>query len=167
MMLTNVQWHPDGKALAIDDTGQNRIAFFLFTGGRAPRLKPWGNSVETGRDPFVGRFIRDGRFYLISEWGRDFAAKDLDGPIPTSPGTLGITRLADDGEHRRIGAAKVGNSHEGPAIIHDRLNDRATTARSVQWMGTRGIRHSDESADFLSLFRAIAPRRGTSLQPFS
>ena len=32
----------------------------------------WGNIVEVGIDPFVGRFTPDGRYYLTSNWGRNF-----------------------------------------------------------------------------------------------
>lgn len=119
MLLTNVQWRADGTVLAINDAGRNRIAFFRFTDGATPRLVPWGDPVTTGRDPFVGRFSADGRFYITSEWGRDFAGRDLNSRIPTTPGTLGVTRLSDDGRHARVGETRVGNSPEGIAISPD------------------------------------------------
>lgn len=116
IMLTNVQWHPNGQALAVNDTGGGRVALFRFEGGRAPRLTLWGVPVASGRDPFVGRFTPDGRFYLTSEWGRDLGATDLDHRIPRAAGKLGVIRLGGDGGHRRIGAIDTGHSPEGLAI---------------------------------------------------
>lgn len=52
---TNVQWHPSGRFLAVNVNTQNRVAFFQV--GDTPRL--WGNVVEVGKDPFVGRFTPD------------------------------------------------------------------------------------------------------------
>lgn len=132
LTLTNVQWHPDGSALAVNDNTGGRVAFFRFEAGEQPLLTAWGAPVAAGADPFVGRFTPNGRFYLTSEWGRNFAASDLDGRLPTTPGTLGVTRVDDGGTHERIGAVATDSNPEGIAVSPDgrlvaTVNMRSTT----------------------------------------
>lgn len=121
---TNVQWHPSGRYLAANVNTQNRVAFFAVT-EKADNvaLKLWGNVVETGRDPFVGRFTPDGRHYLTSNWGRDFAATSLDKRIPNAPSTMTVIRLADpadeDVRHQRLGDVATDESAEGMAVSPD------------------------------------------------
>ena len=80
---TNVDWHPSGRFLAVNINTQNRVAFFEVSEAQGrPSLHLWGNIVEVGPDPFVGRFTPDGRFYLTSDWGRNFSATTLEGRIP-------------------------------------------------------------------------------------
>ena len=80
---TNVHWHPSGRVLAVNINTQNRVAFFeVNEAGGMLALRPWGNPVDVGTDPFVGRFTPDGRHYLTSNWGRNFAATNLEGRIP-------------------------------------------------------------------------------------
>lgn len=119
---TNVQWHPSGRYLAVNINTQHRVAFFAVTGPRnALVLRPWGNIVMTGRDPFVGRFTPDGRHYLTSDWGRDFGAKNLAERLPNRSSTVTVIRLADadSAEHRVIDSAKSGISAEGVAVSPD------------------------------------------------
>lgn len=117
---TNVQWHPSGRALAVNVNTQNRVAFFRLASGG---LVPWGAPVEVGPDPFVGRFTPDGRHYLTSDWGRNFAAKDLAGRLPTVASQVSVIRLgaleADAPRHERIGSAKTDRSAEGIAVSPD------------------------------------------------
>jgi hypothetical protein len=121
-----VHWHPSGRFLAVNITSQHRIAFFEVTevDGR-PKLRPWGNIVEVGRDPFVGRFTPDGRFYITSDWGRDLQATTLEGRILRTPSGISVIRLADHGgdsasaRHARIATATTDASAEGLAISRD------------------------------------------------
>jgi hypothetical protein len=122
----NVHWHPSGRFLAVNINSQNRIAFFEVTetNGR-PKLRPWGNVVEVGRDPLVGRFTPDGRFYITSDWGRDLQATTLEGRIPRTASGISVVRLADpDGDratarHERIAGTTTDASAEGIAISPD------------------------------------------------
>ncbi|SMF10367.1 6-phosphogluconolactonase, cycloisomerase 2 family [Xaviernesmea oryzae] len=123
---TNVHWHPSGRFLAVNINSQNRIAFFEVTeADGAVMLAPWANVVETGRDPMVGRFTPDGRFYITSDWGRDLQAPTLEGRIPQTPSGISVIRLADtaaDGEtarHERVATATTDWSAEGLAISRD------------------------------------------------
>jgi 6-phosphogluconolactonase (cycloisomerase 2 family) len=121
---TNVQWHPSGRYLAANINTQDRVAFFeIAEGGTGPALKLWGDVVETGRDPFVGRFTPDGRHYLTSNWGRDFAATTLDGRIPNAASTMSVIRLADPeakaARHERLGTVDTDISAEGMAVSPD------------------------------------------------
>jgi len=133
---TNVHWHPTGRFLAVNINTQDRVAFFEFSDGESgPALQPWGNVVDVGKDPFVGRFTPDGRHYLTSNWGRDFSATTLDGRIPTTPSTMSVIRLADpeagEARHEHLMAVETGNSAEGMAVSPDgrfvaTINMRAT-----------------------------------------
>ncbi|MGH7005818.1 MAG: lactonase family protein, partial [Alphaproteobacteria bacterium] len=123
---TNVHWHPSGRFLAVNINTQNRIAFFeMVQIDGKPVLQPWGNAVEVGPDPFVGRFTPDGRFYLTSDWGRDLAAADLAGRVPDRPSAISVIRLADPAaprnaaRHERIGGAATDVAAEGLAVSPD------------------------------------------------
>lgn len=135
LTLTNVQWRPDGRALAVNDNTGGRVAFFRFEAGEQPNLSAWGAPVATGPDPFVGRFTPNGRFYLTSEWGRDFAAADLDGRLPTTPGTLGVTRLDEDGQHERVREIATDSNPEGIAISPDGRLIATVNMRSTLFPG--------------------------------
>lgn len=123
-----VDWHPSGRFLAVNVHLQNRVAFFELTptaAEGAPGVKRWGNLVETGPDPFVGRFSPDGRHYLTADWGRDFGANTLDGRLPTKPSSISVIRLAepsttgDGAVHARVGGAETDRSSEGLAVSPD------------------------------------------------
>jgi sulfur carrier protein ThiS len=123
---SNVHWHPSGRFLAVNINSQNRIAFFEVTESEGGlNLRPWGNIVEVGRDPFVGRFTPDGRFYVTSDWGRDLRATTLEGRIPRAPSGISVIRLADPGadpasaRHARVATATTDASAEGLAISRD------------------------------------------------
>ncbi|MBZ9710174.1 hypothetical protein LB543_26050 [Mesorhizobium sp. ESP7-2] len=123
---TNVHWHPSGRFLAVNINTQNRVAFFeVAQDAGTPVLRLWGNIAEVGADPFVGRFTPDGRYYLTSNWGRNFAATDLAGRIPTAPSTISVVRLAvltttgETARHETIGVTESGLNAEGIAISPD------------------------------------------------
>jgi hypothetical protein len=126
VIASNVHWHPSGRILAVNINSQNRIAFFEVTEAEGePVLRPWGNIVEVGRDPFVGRFTPDGRFYVTSDWGRDLQATTLEGRVPRAPSGISVIRLADPGadpalaRHARVATATTDASAEGLAISRD------------------------------------------------
>jgi len=118
---TNVHWHPSEEVLAVNINTQNRVAFFRL--GERPTL--WGNIVEVGRDPFVGRFTPDGAYYLTADWGRDFSATSLDGRLPTKPSSISVIRLGKAGaageadRHTVTATAPTDASSEGLAVSPD------------------------------------------------
>ncbi len=120
-----VAWHPSGKAIAVNLNTRDGIAFFRVAAGRdgAPTLHAWGAPLRVGRDPFTGRFTPDGRHYLSLDWGRDFAAKTLDGRLPRAPSRISVVRLADrddaHGAHAVVGSAPTDRSSEGIAVSPD------------------------------------------------
>ncbi|AKS36615.1 hypothetical protein AFA91_24635 [Mycolicibacterium goodii] len=120
---TNVHWHPSGRALAVNIDSQNRVAFFTVdtTIAGRPGVRPWGEPVSTGVDPFVGRFTPDGRHYLTSDWGRDLTATDLDKRLPGDRSTLSVIRMGEPGtdQPQKIGTAQSDKSAEGLAISPD------------------------------------------------
>ncbi|PZQ50143.1 MAG: hypothetical protein DI556_08735 [Rhodovulum sulfidophilum] len=133
LTATNVQWHPSGEALALNLTTQDRVLFLRETDAG---WRVWGEAVETGRDPFVGRFTPDGGWYLTSDWGRDFTATDLPGRLPEQSAAISVIRVGDLADaapaHRRVGSALTDMAAEGLAISPDgtrvaTINMRGTT----------------------------------------
>jgi hypothetical protein len=125
---TAINWHPSGRFLAVNINTQNRVAFFeVLERGSRLDLQPWGNVVEVGRDPFVGRFTPDGGYYLTSDWGRDFTATTLEGRLPEQASSVSVIRLADlaatdaAARHERIGGTSTDVSAEGLAVSPDGL----------------------------------------------
>jgi 6-phosphogluconolactonase (cycloisomerase 2 family) len=121
---TNVQWHPNGEVLAVNVNTQDRVAFLRFADGAAEGdLEIWGNIVDVGKDPFVGRFTPDGRHYLTSNWGRNFVATTLEGRIPEASSTMSVIRIADleadTPKHGRLATIDTGVSAEGMAVSPD------------------------------------------------
>lgn len=117
---TNVHWRPNGKVLAVNMDTQDSVAFFKVD--EEPAI--WGNLVKVGRDPFVGRFTPDGRYYLTSNWGRDFAATSVEGRLPTAPSSISVIRLASldsgqDARHEITAMVETDRSSEGLAISPD------------------------------------------------
>jgi DNA-binding beta-propeller fold protein YncE len=124
--VTNVQWHPGGRILAVNINTQNRVAFFSLSESDGElTLRPFGKPVVVGPDPFVGRFSPDGRYYLTSNWGRDFKATNLEGRLPEKPSTISVIRLSglsdptSDPIHARVADVATDTSAEGLAISPD------------------------------------------------
>jgi DNA-binding beta-propeller fold protein YncE len=122
---TFVDWHPSGRYVAVNLNTQNRVVFFEVT-ARADgsvSLQRWGNAVEVGRDPFVGRFTPDGRHYVTADWGRNFAASSLEERLPMNPSAISVIRLGElrqgDIVHRRIAGVDTDRSSEGIAVSPD------------------------------------------------
>jgi hypothetical protein len=117
---TNVQWHPSGRALAVNINTQNRVAFFTVDAlGRT--VRPWGAPVTTGVDPFVGRFTPDGRHYLTSDWGRNLATTNVAERLPNERSKVSVIAVGEIGigQPRVVGAAESDKSAEGLALSPD------------------------------------------------
>lgn len=118
--VTNVHWHPSGRYLAVNLNTLNRVAFFQVreAGDGKVALHPWGEPVEVGVDPFVGRFTPDGRYYLAANWGRDFSATTLAGRLPARSSSISVIRLAaeDGAQHAQVGQTQTDESSEGLAV---------------------------------------------------
>lgn len=142
---SNIAWHPSGRFLAVNLNTRNQV-LFLSVGERGNKffLRPWGEPVEVGRDPFVGRFAPDGRHYITSDWGRDFTATDLEGRLPEQASKLSVVRLAGpDSEaprHRLVHSASSDLSAEGLAISRD--------GRYVATVNMRGTPFPEQSPRF-------------------
>lgn len=129
LYVSQVQWHPSGKYLAVNLDYRDEIAFYEVQ--RSPekdlQLIPWGRPVKVGKDPFTGQFTPDGRFYLSSNWGRNFGEqiKTLEQRLPEMRGTVSVIQLAalntngSQVQHRVISTAIADNSPESLAISPD------------------------------------------------
>jgi hypothetical protein len=141
VLATNVQWHPDGRALAVNITSQDRILFLTVDPRGA--VQPWHEPVTVGRDPFVGRFTPDGRHYLTSDWGRDLAAPTLEGRLPDEPSRVSVIEIGASGTgspHRVLGSTPSDRSAEGLAVSPD--------GRWVATVNMRGTALPPESAEY-------------------
>jgi DNA-binding beta-propeller fold protein YncE len=129
LYVSQVQWHPSGKYLAVNLDYRDEIAFFQvqYSPEKTLKLIPWGQPVKVGKDPFTGQFTPDGRFFLSSNWGRNFGAgvKTLAQRIPTTRGTVSVIQLARlntpsaQARHRVVSTAIADNSPESLAISPD------------------------------------------------
>lgn len=122
-----VQWHPSGRYLAVNLNYRDQVAFFELQRGNRLRLVPWGRPVSVGKDPFTGQFTPDGRFYLTSNWGRNFGeqVKTLEQRLPDTRGTISVIDLADaktpvtQAQHRVVDTEETDISPEGITISPD------------------------------------------------
>lgn len=156
LYASNVAWHPSGRRLAINLNTSDRVLFLALERGEdnAWSVVPWGQPVTVGRDPFVGRFTPDGRYYITSDWGRDFSANTLATRLPQQPSGLSVVRLAEmestTPRHRVVDNARSGLSAEGLAVSPD--------GRFVATINMRGTPFPEASPRFhdqasISLFR--------------
>lgn len=129
LYVSQVQYHPSGRYLAVNLDYRDEIAFYELQRNPQgkPQLIPWGQPVKVGKDPFTGQFTPDGRFYLSSNWGRNFGeqVKTLEQRIPETPGTVSVIQLAEFNtpasqvEHRVVSNAIADLSPESLAISPD------------------------------------------------
>lgn len=124
VLATNVQWHPSGRALAVNITSQNRVAFFTVDASTKDgvTVRPWGAPVTTGTDPFVGRFTPDGRYYLTSDWGRNLTTTNVAERLPAGRSKISVIRLGDldtTADHRITATTESDKSAEGLAVSPD------------------------------------------------
>jgi DNA-binding beta-propeller fold protein YncE len=129
LYASQVQWHPSGKYLAVNLDYRDEIAFFQVQNSPENTLQliPWGKPVKVGKDPFTGQFTPDGRFFLSSNWGRNFGTgvKTLEQRLPTTRGTVSAIQLAAANipaakvKHRVVSTAIADNSPESLAISPD------------------------------------------------
>lgn len=116
-----VEWHPNGRYLALNLYQQNRIVFLEFIQDKASgevSLKPWGEPVPVDADPYSGRFTPDGKYYLTANWKRNFEADSIEGRLPTQASTVSVIRLGD-ASHQVITTIASDRSSEGIAISPD------------------------------------------------
>jgi len=124
-----VEWHPNGRYLALNLYRQNHIVFLEFTQDKTSgevSLKPWGKPVTVDADPFSGRFTADGKYYLTANWKRNFEAHSLEERLPTQRSTVSVIRLGDPSgyaprnrSHQLITTVASDLSSEGIAISPD------------------------------------------------
>jgi hypothetical protein len=124
-----VQWHPSGRYLAVNLNYRDEVAFYEVQRDHSGSLSlvPWGTPAKVGKDPFSGQFTPDGRFFLTSNWGRNFGKQiaTLEQRLPTARGTVSVIRLAETGaptaqaEHRVVSTAITDISPESLTISPD------------------------------------------------
>ena len=129
MSVSYVQWHPSGRYLAVNLNYRSEVAFYEVQRDRSGSLSlvPWGTPAKVGKDPFSGQFTPDGRFFLTSNWGRNFGKQvaTLEQRLPTARGTVSVIRLAETGaptaqvEHRVVSTVITDISPESLTISPD------------------------------------------------
>lgn len=166
---TSVQWHKDGRHLAVTLPGQGQVAFFEFNpdiGNNQPGIAPWGRPVSAGKYPVMGKFSPDGKLYFVADakWGNDvpgFLAGPAAGEvlsIALSPNASSVTPEGDldlDGVvHEVSSVTTVGVSPESLAVSPDgrfvvtanlrgsflsTSDSRFTPGGSLSLMGVEGV----------------------------
>lgn len=120
-----IDWHPSSKAIAVNIYTQNIVAFYqLDETADKVKLVPWGKPVQVGKDPYVGRFIPGGRYYVTSDWGRNLDQRRAETRLPKVPSEISVVQLDDwskgeNANHRKIGSAQTDRSAEGIAVSPD------------------------------------------------
>lgn len=161
--VTMVDWHPSGRYLSLNLNTRNQVLFVELreTLEEGLQLLPWGAPVEVGRDPFVGRFTPDGGHFISADWGRDFAAKDLEGRLPSLSSRLSLVRLASVGttgpaaQHVLVKSIESDRSSEGLAISRDGRHVATVNMRETAF-AAESPRHTREAS--ISYFRFDASR---------
>jgi 6-phosphogluconolactonase (cycloisomerase 2 family) len=155
MYASYVQWHPSGRYLAINLTYRDEVAFFELKRERNTfQLVPWGTPVKVGKDPFTGQFTPDGRFYLTSNWGRNFGkdVKTVEQRLPTERGTVTAIQLTDS-QHQVISTAISDISPESLAISPDGALVVTVNMRGTAFVPTSPRFTREASLSLLSLDR--------------
>lgn len=117
----HVEWHPGGSFLAVTVFGRNEVVFYrVDDDGR--RIVPWGNTVQVGKYPMMGRFTPDGRFFVNVNlyWGPDvpgFWVGAPRGDVTVIAFDAGTTTAAP--RHSLVSRAETGVSPEGISISPD------------------------------------------------
>jgi DNA-binding beta-propeller fold protein YncE len=114
-------WHPNNKQFALINNTRAEVAFFSFD-SKTGAVTQWGNTVSVGKSPFMGRFTKDGKHFLVNNlfWG-----PDVEGTWNEAPrGTIINIRLAiaESGKsvrHALTSQVLVGASPEGFAVSND------------------------------------------------
>jgi hypothetical protein len=129
MAVGYAEWYPTGRYLAVTLHMRDEVAFFELRRDGAFgtfSLSPWGNRVNVGgKDPYSGHFTPDGRFFITSDWGRNFAATTLEERLPQTPGVVSVMAVApastpgEQATHRLVSTAHSDLSPEGIAISPD------------------------------------------------
>lgn len=129
MVANYVEWHPSGRYLAVNLHYRDRVAFYELKSNRTNtniNLVRWGDLVQVGKDPYSGQFTPDGRFFITTNWGRNFGTNitTLEQRLPKERGTLSVIRVAGVGtslrtRHQVVSQATTDISPEGISISPD------------------------------------------------
>lgn len=165
LTATMADWHPSGRYLSVHLNTRNQVLFLALgeAGDGTPTLAPWGPPVDVGRDPFVGRFTPDGGHYVSADWGRDFAATDVEGRLPRKPSTLTLVRLAArestgaSARHAVVARVESDRSSEGLAVSRDGRSIATVNMRETA-LAPDSPRHTRQAS--VSYFR-FDPARST------
>jgi hypothetical protein len=124
---SSIDWHPSGGFLAVTLPSRNQVAFYRFTRDQADGsfgLQPWGEPVNVGKYPYLGRFLAGGDYFITTDlqWGNDVAGFFVESP----PGQLSVIRFDAEGSpggepplHAVVSQVPVGINPEGLAISSD------------------------------------------------
>ncbi|NJL39349.1 MAG: hypothetical protein HC899_23310 [Leptolyngbyaceae cyanobacterium SM1_4_3] len=117
---TSVVWHPSGQYLALN-LNNRAVAFYQVQRDAQgnPTLQPQGEPIRVGNWLTAGRFISDGRFYLIPDvkW-RTYGVRQLD-YLMNPKGALIAIAFTPTEQSQVTSIAEVGLGPEGFAISPD------------------------------------------------
>ncbi len=147
-----IDWHPSSKAIAINIYTRDEVAFYKLDGDdKNLKLVPWGKPVKVGKDPYVGRFIPGGRYYVTSDWGRNLDQRSSETRLPKVPSEISVVRLDDlstgsEAIHQKVGSTKTGRSAEGIAVSPDgRFIVTSNMRETIIWNSKRFTKEASVS----------------------
>jgi WD40 repeat protein len=121
----DVQWHPSGQYISVISAAEDTLIFFEVTRGDDDTiiLKPWGEPLQTGKDPnFGAEFTPDGRFLIVVN-ANDPRANQTLNYLFASASTLSVVKVgevgSDNPNHEVIQEIKGGLDDESFTISPD------------------------------------------------
>jgi DNA-binding beta-propeller fold protein YncE len=176
LYISQVQWHPSGRYLAVNLDYRDEIAFYEVqrSSNGTFQLVSWGRPVKVGKDPFTGQFTPDGRFYLSSNWGRNFGeqVKTLEQRLPIMRGTVSVIQLAEQSfsgsqvQHQVVSTAIADLSPESLAISPDGSKVVTVNMRGTAFPPNSPRFTRQASLSLMALDRASGQLRKINDYPF-
>lgn len=122
-VLIDIVWHPLDNILSILNQTKNTVQFLrVIDNGRDIDFTRWGNIVNVGKYPMIGRFTKDGKHFLANNlyWGKDVFNSWTEAPKGTIVNiTLNHFRKNGEPIHSLTSQVMVGSSPEGFAVSND------------------------------------------------
>ena len=121
--LVDIVWHPHKNMVSFLNQTKSTVQFLMVHDhGDDIKLVPWGNIVNIGKYPMIGRFSKDGNHFLANNlyWGEDVYNRWTEAPNGTIV-NIALNHLQKEGKpvHSLTAQVMVGPSPEGFAVSND------------------------------------------------
>ena len=119
--MMDVSWHPTKNILGVINASDATVRF-LEVSRNGKTVEQWGNVISIGKKPFIGRFTKDGKHFLVNNvyWGSDVKSYWSSAPRGTIV-NIHLEHFEKDGQpvHSMTSQMLVGASPESFAVSPD------------------------------------------------